>query len=274
MSSRCKKKGFTLVELLVVVFVIALLLAVVVPSLFKAQGRVRTVTCQSNLKQWGIYLVIYSNDNDGYLPSDSRDWISLLLPYSEVSQIAGPAQNPDGSSKKSISCCPTASRPGATPLGDTDQPFVAFPIQYPHSSETVALGSYGINGWVCHSPPSEKEIYGISTAQNWRRFDVGDSASKIPLVLDSMWIRAFPDNTNLPPEKNGDFSNCDLTGAGQRQMRHFAIARHDGRTNILLLDLSVQPGGLKKLWKMKWHRASDINSPEPAWPEWMQSLPE
>jgi prepilin-type N-terminal cleavage/methylation domain-containing protein/prepilin-type processing-associated H-X9-DG protein len=274
MRGRHKKTAFTLIELLVVVFLIALLLAIVVPSLFKAQGRVRSVTCQSNLKQCGILLVIYSNDNDGYLPSDSRDWLTQLLSYSDVSHPSGSSQNPESISSKTITCCPTVSQPGSTPPGDAGQPFVAFPIQYPHSSETVALASYGINGWVCHSPPSEKEIYGISTSQNWRRFDVGESASKIPLVLDSMWIRAFPDNTNFPPEKNGDFSNCDLTGAGRRQMRHFAIARHNGRTNLLMLDLSVHPSGLKKLWKLKWHRGSDTNAPEPVWPEWMQSLPE
>ncbi|HOQ04608.1 MAG TPA: prepilin-type N-terminal cleavage/methylation domain-containing protein [Anaerohalosphaeraceae bacterium] len=274
MSSRSSKTGFTLIELLVVVFLIALLLAIVIPSLFKAQGRVQTVTCQSNLKQWGIYLVIYSNDNEGYLPSDSRDWMTILLPYSEMAPSAADSKAQNDTGSKSISCCPTASQPGSNPPSDSGQPFAAFPIQYPHSSETVALGSYGINGWVCHVPSSEKEIYGIPTTKNWRRFDVGESASKIPLVLDSMWIRAFLDNTNLPPEKNGDFNNCDLTGGGARQMRHFAIARHSGRTNILFLDLGVHQTGLKNLWKMKWHRGSDTNAPEPEWPEWMQALPE
>lgn len=274
MSSRYPKTGFTLIELLVVVFLIALLLAIVIPSLFKAQSRVQTITCQSNLKQWGIYLVIYSNDNDGYLPADSRDWMISLLPYSEAARSPFDSPSSNAGPNKSITCCPTANQSGSIPPSDFDQPFAAFPIQYPHSSETIALGSYGINGWVCHVSPSEKEIYGIPTSKNWRRFDVGESASKIPLVLDSMWIRAFPDNNNLPPEKNGDFNNCDLTGGGSRQMRHFAIARHNGRTNILFLDLGVHQNGLKKLWKMKWHRGSDTSVPEPAWPEWMQGLPD
>ncbi len=261
--TRSRQSGFTLLELLVVIGIISMLLAIILPSLYKAQGRVRTVTCQSNLKQWGINMLIYSSDNDGFLPSNSRDWVAALLPYSSE---ASPADN----GKNSIACCPLATQPSA---GSGSQPYTAFTLQSGYSSEPIALGSYGINGWVCNVPSSETEIYGVSTRNNWRRFDVDESTSKIPLILDSMWMRAFPDNTNLPPEKNGDFDNCDLTGAGRRQMRHFCIDRHGGTTNGTFMDLSVRKIGLRELWKLKWHRASDTGAPEPGWPEWIEPLP-
>lgn len=260
-------------ELLVVIGIIAMLLAVVVPSLYKAQGRVQTVTCQSNLKQWGIYLLIYSNDNDGFLPSNSKDWVAALQPYSSrflAPSVAAAGSPSQADGKNSITCCPVATRSSE---GAGGQPFVSYILQSGYSSEPMAVGSYGINGWICNVPSSESEIYGISTRNNWRRFDVGDTTSNIPLVMDSMWMRAFPDNTNLPPERNGDFDGCDLTGAGKKQMRHFCIDRHEGGTNGIFMDLAVKKIGLKQLWTLKWHRGSDLNAPAPEWPEWMQNLP-
>ncbi len=267
--SRTRHTGFTLLELLVVVGIITLLLAIVLPSLYKAQGRVRTVTCQSNLKQWGIYLVIYANDNGGFLPTNSRDWLIRVQPAADMARIASAGKSASfNDGRNSVACCPTAVKPSSDKEG---QPFNAYTIQG-YSSEPLAIGSYGINGWVCNAPSSETQIYGVSTRNNWRRFDVDETPSKIPLVLDSMWMRAFPDNTNFPPEKNGDFDNCDTTGAGRRQMRHFSIDRHEGGTNGIFLDLSVHRIGLKKLWKLKWHRGSDLNAAPPIWPDWMASL--
>ena len=269
-----KKTGFTLIELLIVIAIIGLLLAVVIPSLYKARGRVQTVTCQSNLKQWGIYFRVYSDDNDGFLPSSSRDWVTALQPYSgSPSYAVKSAQEASfpGDGRNSLSCCPLAAEPEN---GINGQPFVAYTIQNPYSSEPMAVGSYGINGWACNVPPSETEIYGISTRNNWRNFDLADTASKIPLILDSMWMRAYPDNTNLPPDENGDFDGCDLTGGGRRQMRHFCIDRHDGGTNGIFMDLSVRRVGLKELWKLKWHRSSDQNASTPNWPEWMRDFRE
>lgn len=269
-----KKTGFSLIELVVVVGIIAMLLMIVIPSLYKAQGRVQTVTCQSNIKQWGIYLVIYANDNNGFLPAGSRDWVTVLQPYStdsssHVTTRSDTLTTADG--RNSITCCPQATQPSE---GSEGQPFVSYILQSEYTSEQMAVGSYGINGWICNAPPSETEIFGVSTRNNWRRFDVGETTSKIPLVLDSMWMRAFPDNTNLPPEKNGDFDGCDPTGGGKRQMRHFCINRHEGGTNGSFMDLSVRKIGLKELWKLKWHRGSDLNVPESEWPEWMQVLPD
>ena len=49
-----KKKGFTLTELLVVITIIALLMAISASTLNKARKQVKSVICQSDLKQWGI----------------------------------------------------------------------------------------------------------------------------------------------------------------------------------------------------------------------------
>jgi prepilin-type N-terminal cleavage/methylation domain-containing protein/prepilin-type processing-associated H-X9-DG protein len=68
-----KKTGFTLVELLVVIGIIALLISILLPSLNKARETANRVKCQSNLSQIGKALLLYSNENKGAFPRAKAD---------------------------------------------------------------------------------------------------------------------------------------------------------------------------------------------------------
>jgi prepilin-type N-terminal cleavage/methylation domain-containing protein/prepilin-type processing-associated H-X9-DG protein len=61
----CLNAAFTLIELLVVIAIIGILLAILIPSMKKAQDQVRTVICRTHLKGIGTAIMVYLDQNGG-----------------------------------------------------------------------------------------------------------------------------------------------------------------------------------------------------------------
>jgi prepilin-type N-terminal cleavage/methylation domain-containing protein len=67
-NSNMVRRAFTLIELLVVIAIIALLAAILFPVFARARENARRASCQSNMKQIGLGILQYAQDNDERLP--------------------------------------------------------------------------------------------------------------------------------------------------------------------------------------------------------------
>ncbi len=81
-----RRRGLSLPEVLVVIGLILLLISMLFPSLNAARERLRRVQCANNLKQWGLALAAYRNDNNDYLPTEGT-YLDLHKPYTWFNEL-------------------------------------------------------------------------------------------------------------------------------------------------------------------------------------------
>lgn len=87
MKTKSISRGFTLIELLVVIAIIAILAAILFPVFAKAREKARESSCASNLKQLGLAITQYVQDNDEKFmtPNDvhwnGTGWATSIMPY-------------------------------------------------------------------------------------------------------------------------------------------------------------------------------------------------
>lgn len=91
--SNSRRKGFTLIELLVVIAIIAILGAILFPVFARARENARRTSCLSNLKQIGLGIMQYTQDNDetmpvyDFPPNGQNGWAHAIAPYLKSDQL-------------------------------------------------------------------------------------------------------------------------------------------------------------------------------------------
>ena len=65
-------KGFTIIELMIVISIIAILAGILVPNFVRSRAKAKYTACCENLKKAGVAIQMYANDNDGYYPTNLK----------------------------------------------------------------------------------------------------------------------------------------------------------------------------------------------------------
>lgn len=91
-AQRSGRRAFTLIELLVVIAIIAILAAILFPVFARAREQARKAACQSNLKQIGLGVMMYTQDYDEKYPFSYMEYTGgriyeVLEPYTKSTQV-------------------------------------------------------------------------------------------------------------------------------------------------------------------------------------------
>ncbi len=103
------RRAFTLIELLVVITIIAILVALLLPTIKMVRENARSMSCRNNVRQMSAATLAYANDNESTLPPgidlSGASWMSAIAPY--INSTSSTALAP-------IYKCPSAGIKGGT----------------------------------------------------------------------------------------------------------------------------------------------------------------
>ena len=264
-----QKRGFTLVELLVVISIIALLVAILLPALNKARNQAKRVVCVANLHQWGVATFTYLVDwDDRFFGGNvgtgdpSQDWMEAMRDYY--------------GSQDDFRVCPSAAKISA-PEGQGVNGALAWGGKFKAWGILTGLGfeddygSYAMNQWLCGPIEPIAAAWGFPPELFWRNIGNIKQASDVPLFVDGMWVDMRPRAYDTPYPFDSDYKGSG--GSWWNTMQVVCLDRHMKHVNSGYMDGSSRKVELKELWQQHWHREwkSELATYGlPAWPDWME----
>ncbi len=242
----CRERGFTMIELLVVVAIIALLIGLMLPALGSARGLARQAVCLSQVRQLGLGWALYAGDfGERAMPlayfetahigtGDGRYWFGsdgrstgridygegLLTPYLEASH-----------GERSVYECP-------------EQAWGTYSAQTRVDAPTT---TYGYNGYYL-SPrhtPGWGGAHGTIRSQRWQMLSTIARPSDVLVFSDTMLVlgQRLRSTALLDPPRL--FDGRGGWGVNESPTTSF---RHDGSTASALADGSARVFGAQQEW--------------------------
>ncbi len=238
-----RDRGFTLVELLVVIGIIALLIGILLPSLNRARQAARQTICLTNLRQLGqaysMYVanskghsVVYTLQTTAVMDPDAAMWPELLRPYYGQKVFNAPqfsqAMQADNLTKN-VRLCPDAADlqyPGAAAASNDWNGDARHAWDFVVTSGSInrlLFSSYTFNGWMYepvlnpndpyyYSWTNELEQWGaplppwpdpLEAYQQWEIKPNNAYATEVPLFADGNRLDTWPHETDVGPIPGG-----------------------------------------------------------------------
>ena len=209
--ARWRQAGFTLIELLVVIAIIAILAGMLLPALSRAKAKGQQAYCYNNLKQMGLAMLIYADENNGRVPRGNQPfWWQVFIP-----RLGGTKATRDQYGRVKVYTCPS----------------------YPNKLQVMC---YVVNAWQFASPNdlTGSEILGLQSVSRIQRpvatiyFADNESASWRPVFTTTNIIGSDSLNDVWSPN-HLPYGSAGRTLSGERRV---AAKRHGEGADLMFFD--------------------------------------